>query len=475
MSSQPSSPPGEPESRVDALAPEGVVERSAREEPGTPVAQGGGSRAWCWRARLREVLDPRAHGPLLLLCLALVALGCVLRGYRLADPGHMTWDEDHFVVNARNYLAGAPDVNDHPPLGKLILAVPMRLLGDHGLAWRIAPCILGMGNVLLAFLLGLRAFGPRAGLIAAAFLAGDGMFTAYSRCALLDGMLSFFVLASFAAAFRADSAWRLALAGALGGCAAAIKFTGVVTAVPLLLTVWTQRKRLPRWALFATATLPAAYLFWYGLGLGLTGKPWTPAAVVADSLRLVRQHAGANQRVHPSSSYWYTWFLPTEPITLRYLRADGDRVRGLTTLGNPLLWWGALVALFAALARGARAVWAGLRAGRAAGTAPVTAAATPAAAEARAGLWLFLCWLLPMVPWMISSRDSYVYHYLPSYGFALVALAGAVEQVYRRRHLAGLALVAAVVLVAAFYAPVAGQLEITHLGWRQRLFLPLWD
>src|SRR3954447_12118872 len=53
------------------------------------------------------------------LCLALVVAGPGLRCQHLMFPARLTFDEHHFVENARNSLAGRPDWNDHPPLGKL--------------------------------------------------------------------------------------------------------------------------------------------------------------------------------------------------------------------------------------------------------------------------------------------------------------------------------------------------------------------
>ena len=55
------------------------------------------------------------------ICSGLVAFGVLLRAQHLRFPNRLTFDEAHFVDNARNYLTGAADWNDHPPLGKLLL------------------------------------------------------------------------------------------------------------------------------------------------------------------------------------------------------------------------------------------------------------------------------------------------------------------------------------------------------------------
>jgi dolichyl-phosphate-mannose--protein O-mannosyl transferase len=75
---------------------------------------------------------------------------------------------------------------------------------------------------------------------------------------------------------------------------------------------------------------------------------------------------------------------------------------------------------------------------------------------------------------MITPRDSYIYHYLPSYGLGLVLLAGFVSWVYERRAWLGLLAVLVVGEVSVFYAPVWAQLPITQTALEQRLFLRRW-
>ena len=45
----------------------------------------------------------------------------------------------------------------------------------------------------------------------------------------------------------------------LAGCAASVKFTGVVLTLPLLATCWFQRRQLPWWSFLLTALFPLTY------------------------------------------------------------------------------------------------------------------------------------------------------------------------------------------------------------------------
>jgi len=456
----------------------------------------------------------REHAPLIVLCASLLLLGVGLRVYDLGFPEHITWDEDHFVDNARNYLTGQRDRNDHPPLGKLLMAVAMNTFGDNSFGWRLTACLAGFGSVVLAFFFAKRLTAEvTTGLITAAFVAADGFMVVYARTALLDGLLAFFFLATALALIGASRAWHVALGAFLTGCAASIKFSGVVLLVPLVACCWLYRKALPRWAVVTLLLFPATYLGIFSLGLALTGLPSDPGAVVEKSLSLLQGHARVNQMAHPAASRWYTWFVPTTPITLRYQLVSHNNLRGLVALGNPLLWWGSFVALATVLAVGLRrfhwhmyavglvrkpqeATDAGAQPGARPENTPENTPEdrlenalqdvrenTPEEApedtpgEARVpqrGLWLCLLWALPIVPWIVSNRDSYLYHYVPSHIFALVAAGVVTAWLYERHRVWALLVVGSVVVACAFYAPLAGQLELTHWGWRQRLFLPVW-
>jgi dolichyl-phosphate-mannose--protein O-mannosyl transferase len=58
-----------------------------------------------------------------------------------------------------------------------------------------------------------------------------------------------------------------------------------------------------------------------------------------------------------------------------------------------------------------------------------------------------------LAPWIVTRRDSYLYHYLPSYLIALVLLAGVFGDVVRSRRRAVFLLMGALVLLSVWYSP----------------------
>lgn len=402
-------------------------------------------------------------GPLLVTLLAMVAFGVYLRLLHLGIPGDLTLDEHHFVRNARNYLSGLPDWNDHPPLGKLLIAVAIATVGDTSLAWRLVPAGLGIAVLGLVFVLGRGAFSSRTvGAAAAAFAAVDGFLIAYSRTALLDGVLLFFMLSAMVVVLRARRELGFACAGALVGAAMSVKFSGVVVLVPLFVAAVTRAHgwRTLSCPLVAVLAAGAAYVGVFSFGLGVTSGAAGPTAVWDRTLELYRHHAELTEWSNRLVSHWYQWFLPTKPFTLyREVVPDGT-VRMMTTLGNPLLWWSAPLSVAAA------SVAAMLRGG----------------ALVRKGQWrgafddrvlLLSLWFAGIAPWWISARDSYVYHYLPSYSVGLVILAGSVGSLKRGRFVP-LGFCLAALCAAAWYAPLWSKMAVRQEVVETRLFLSTW-
>ena len=97
---------------------------------------------------------------------------------------------------------------------------------------------------------------------------------------------------------------------------------------------------------------------------------------------------------------------------------------------------------------------------------------TPAAPFAL--LWVLAAWAAPIVFWIPSLRDSYIYHFLPSYSFGLVLLAGLTDRMYRRFRLHTLLAVVLVAEVTLFYAPIWSELPLTQSALHARLFFPFW-
>lgn len=427
--------------------------------------------------RLREAL-PRLS-PLELVLIAMLAFGVYLRAQGIAASASLKWDEHHYIDTARSYLHHEYAWNDHPPLSKLIIMSFMQVMGDRPMAWRLPSLLFGLANIGLLGWLARIVFGNwRAGCIAGALVAIDGFFIAYSRTALLDGMIVACSVGAMICVLSGRTVKAVVIAGLLAGCAVSFKLNGLVF-VAAATAACALSRDLRRYTLLLVVIVGVVFYAQCAAALVLTGRSGSLASVIAENRAMVKSHLSYTV-VHAFSSKWYTWFLPKKPIYLRRdVDADGS-ITVLLTLGNPLLWWGSTAAVVASalavVTAGPRRLWELLQEGASSLMGPPEGAPVPENLSPRAGalFWLVAAWAGPVLFWLPSLRDSYIYHYLPSYTFALVLLAGFAERFHRSRPLLGLAALLIVFEVSIFYAPLWGEMPLSRTAIHARLPFHYW-
>ncbi len=419
--------------------------------------------------------------PIALLIGAMLVLGVVLRVYAFGFPDSFLFDEHHFVENARNYLRHQADWNDHPPLGKLFILMSIRAFGDNAVGWRVPALVLGFVTILCGGFATARMFkGRQAGFIAAAFLSVDGFLIAYSRAALLDGYLAAcLAMALLVATFPLNLVSAL-LAGLVLGMAASIKFSGITVLLPLAVAALfapVSRKKLLACAALVGVAAAAVYFAQYSTGLSLSLKPASPIDVINDTERLLDHHAGLTDMKNPWVSGWITWGLPTRPGLLSYEQHWGA-LRVLSGMGNIALWWPGValtVALMGViLAKGIIAVTARPSELTAEADSKSISLAAFLGEHGRAVLVLLAGCIGFVAPWVVSHRDSYIYHFLPAYMAIILMLAGYVDWAHKRKPIDALMFAGLVLVVAAFYAPIWSSMVISREVFDTRLFLQGW-
>jgi dolichyl-phosphate-mannose--protein O-mannosyl transferase len=225
---------------------EGPIEAPPRVSPApAPPRSKTQSLRWTWRDR----------GGLL----ALALLAGWLRFFRLGWPPGVIFDETYYAKDACLYLglgqkfckAGQATEQSyvHPPLGKWLISIGIKIFGYNAFGWRFAAAVFGTGLVLLAYVLARKLFRDRFVAGVAGFLAAtDFLLIVQSRVAMLDIFQAFFVLLGFV--FLAydrerilllrenyllpfpgprpnrEREWRFA-AGACMGLATAVKWSGL--------------------------------------------------------------------------------------------------------------------------------------------------------------------------------------------------------------------------------------------------------
>ncbi len=477
----------------------------------------------------RPRLTGRWLGPL-----TVTALGGVLRFHELARPHAFVFDETYyakdglsllqfgyeqgFTDNANDRILGSGGAIDpkwftgdpafivHPPVGKWLIAAGEAIFGATPLGWRVAMALLGTLTILLVARAVLRMTGSALwGTVAGLLLAIDGMAIVMSRTAVLDGMLTFFVVAAFACLLvdrdwarsgrTAGSWWRpwRLLAAMSLGLACGVKWSGLwfVAVFAVMTVLWDVSRRraegqrlvpaLVHDALPTAVTMLAVVLVVYvGSWAGwftsddAWSRNWDPSGGPMAALRSLLHYHSEMWNFHNnlSSEHSYQssafgWLVQARPTSFFY-EGDGTGcesgrcAEAVTALGNPLIWWAGVLALLHQLWR-----WMAHR-------------------DWRSGAVLGAV-MAGWVPWLLfPDRTIFTFYAVVIAPFLVAALTLSLGAVVRpeairspardeRLRVVVVALfLLACVAVSAFFYPIWSAEVIDYASWSQRMWLPTW-
>lgn len=365
----------------------------------------------------------------------------------------------------------------HPPLGKLVIGLGVRLFGLTPFGWRFTGTLTGILMLPVLYILLKKLFGSTGVAFAgSALLAVDFMHFVQTRIATIDSYAVFFILLMYLSMYlfvsddpdaqgvkRSRQTRNLFLCGLSFGLGAASKWTCLYAGAGLAviwLLYWIFRgvklrksgrgdEFLPEFAgnvglcLVFFVCIPAIiyYLCYipYGRAKGMHGFAML---LDKDYLQLVwknqtfmyRYHAGVDA-THPYSSTWYQWLLNIRPI-LYYLDYPTETTKSsIAALLNPVICWGGLLAL-------AATAWLGWR------------------TRDKKALFILLGYLAQLLPWVAITRVVFAYHYFTSVPFLILSLCYVFDALRRvdpawKKRVGGVVLVSAALFVL-FYPALTG-------------------
>lgn len=434
---------------------------------------------------------------------AVTVVAGALRLFRVTAVSSRVFDEAYYAVQGCMYVFGPESRCDprgvftlgelHPPLGKWLIAIGIRLFGNRSGAWRLAPVIAGTLTVIAVYLLARKILrSTLAATIASGALAIDFLHFVHSRVAMLDVFVTLFAVCVVLfvvydadgppAAIRAGRhraraiqalvrrRWRLA-AGVSAGAAVATKWSGLaylLTAIALVFVWQVERRRLegtrpirravseegPSIAVTMALVPALVYVATYvgRLQGAVLALPWARGswgrAFLAQQRDMLAFHVGLDAPHVYASAPW-SWPLLKRPIVYEF-DFVGGRYQEILALGSPLVWWSALIAL----------AYIGLRWRRRRRTGGEGVILAGFAAG-----WL---------PWLVlaPTRDSsFMFYLLPSVPFMCLAVGYVAARIAARAWgwtvVEGFA--AAAVALFGFYYPVLAAVPISQDSWRARI------
>jgi dolichyl-phosphate-mannose-protein mannosyltransferase len=244
-------------------------------------------------ANLEKIKRPSIFHPMYVLWV--LTTGLIF--FRLSTPQQIIFDETYFIPSAQKYLNGVFFLENHPPLGKLLIAAGEALYSGNtvrpdfisvekiGAGWpanfditgfRVMPAFFGTFVPLILFLILEKLTGDRwLSFGFACVLAVDTAFLMQSRIAMLDVFILFFMFLSvliFLHLFERKEVNKgfillLCSLGLAGACCANIKDTGMIVLVlPAILVLKYLIQKKPGLILLTGGVYLVVFLLVY-LGL----------------------------------------------------------------------------------------------------------------------------------------------------------------------------------------------------------------
>ncbi|MBM3655750.1 MAG: phospholipid carrier-dependent glycosyltransferase [Actinobacteria bacterium] len=292
----------------------------------------------------------------------ILLFAAITRFANLGRPNELIFDEVYYVNGARDFLAygvesesGEAEFVVHPPLGKWLIGLGIKIFGDIPLGWRFSAALFGLASIILLYFITQALFKSTfLSLIATTLISFDGLHLVMSRTALLDIFLSFFILLTFYFVIR-ERYWQ---AGITIGLALATKWSALYILVALVIFLLIYKRTPIKTALQFTLLPALTYLVtWSGWFLSDIG--WKRDSGTNSLLSLFNYHREMldfHTNLETDHSYEaspWNWLILGRPTSFFYATPKGcgeqKCSQEVLALGTPTLWWLGLFAIFATL------------------------------------------------------------------------------------------------------------------------------
>ncbi len=401
----------------------------------------------------------------------------------------MYFDEVYFARAAENYVNHQiPDERTHPPLGKLIQAVGVAIIGETPFGWRIMGVIFGTLMVPLMYLLGKKLFKTWIGGFSASFLfTFDFMHFTMARIGTADTYVVFFSLLSqlfFLIYFMnvVKDGWKtsvlpLLLAVIFFALGFSTKWFTIFSAGGMLVLLIAYRfkdaiKTKGGLGDKYAALLDYPFLLLLGficLCVPIYFATYIPEMLDGDSFMTILRLQNAMFSFQSgiikdtSSSPWWSWPFMTGingsvPKWFDVTYLPNNVVSTITAMGNPVVWWigfaciillTGLVIYETGLVQKLRKRVAGQKLGE----------KISSKGFDLSGVYILVVFFFAWLPYVIISRATYIYHFYLSVPLLCLATTYFINKFWNKplgKAVAIAIFASAVILFIVFYPVISG-------------------
>ncbi len=374
----------------------------------------------------------------------------------------------------------------HPPLGKVLMSFGIMVFGMTPFGWRIVGTLFGIFMLPLIFIFAKRVTkNSYFAMITTVIFAFDFMHFAQTRIATIDVYVTFFIMLMYLFMYEytqlsfydtplIKTLKPLAFCGIAMGLGIASKWTGIYAGIGLgvifvLVMIRRYREYLYAlktpggstngishkdiaekfypyflktlgWCVVFFVIVPALIYIASYIPYLMTDGAYGFKTIIDNQDSMLTYHGKTVLgSTHPFSSKWYEWIIIKRPIWYYSGTLQNGLKEGISSFGNPLVWWMGIPAFFVM----------------------VSEAVTE---HNKTAIFLCIAYLAQLLPWVGVERLTFIYHYFPSVpfivlmtGYSVKVLFGGVKNKKAVYIGAGIYSGLVVVLFIMFYPVLSGK------------------
>lgn len=398
------------------------------------------------------------------------------------------FDEIYHARTAFEYVEGLPTYeNTHPPLGKDLIAVGIKLFGMSPFNYRLMGVIFGIIMIPFIYMFSLQMFKKTEfALFSSLLLSFDFMHFSQTRLATIDSFVTFFILCMYyfmylyyQRSFYFDNNRKLykylAFSGIFMGFAVATKWTGVYGGIGLgILFFITMFKRYNEYTYEKLSnnqrytsqfldktqnTIVFCVLSFVVVPIIIYCVSYIPylrandlhgiSAIIENQQHMFSYHSSLYV-THPYASDWWTWLLDLRPVYYYANKVSDTVIAGISGFGNPFIWLMGTVSLLYTFTR--------LKTD-----------------NRNVAIFLLIGYLSQIVPWIFVARTMFMYHYFPATIFMILMITNMFNETFKTiKNKYVLGYMALVILCFIAFYPVLSGMDINEEYLRALRWLPTW-
>lgn len=322
------------------------------------------------------------------------------------------FDEIYFARSAYEYVNGTKVYEwTHPPLGKLIQAIPIKL--SHKMApfyYRLMGNLAGITMIAVMYLFGKLLFKkPKFAILAALLMTFDCFHFAHTRMGTVDSFLVLFIMLSYyyMAKFLNNPRKKQSLlwSGLFFGLSVTVKWTGFYAGLGLAIIffIYILKKKIIKLKLLGECIIffviipLCIYLLSYLCFPNLETQYTNNIPNIINQTKQMYTYHSELKAHHSFSSPWYSWPISYRPVWYYNNTVDENQHGTISGLGNIAIWWFGILAFFY--------LWYRL-----------------IKKKDKYTLFLLIAMLSMWLPYIFIGRVMFLYHYFPVLPFLMLGI-----------------------------------------------------